>query len=272
MVSKPQSRFGVRPRSFAFGVAVALAIGFPGKAAAIEAPDGPASGALEEYARLLRTYVNPEGVRYDDWRRSTADVVSLGRVVTAWSRIDPSVMGPAERNALYINLYNAKILDLVLEGEPESSIRDLSRIFSFTGKYEIFFRDVLEFDGREISLHALEKRLREESGDPRIHFVINCASRSCPPLADEPFRAGDLDRRLDEATREYLATSEGAMVEDPRTVRVSKIFDWFDGDFGGRDGVRSFLLEYGTEPVRAALRAGARVRHLYYDWSLNEAP
>lgn len=232
---------------------------------------GAGEDPTSRYGALLGKYVVEEGVRYRAWREDAGDLATLRAIVAELAATNPATLSPKDRYALYLNLYNAKTLELVLTGNPERSIRDLSRTFSFKGPYEIFFRDILEFDGKRISLDDLEDRLREESRDPRVHFALNCASRSCPPLASEPYRGESLDRRLDVQTRAFLASPGSVTVEPGGKVRVSKIFDWFDGDFGGNEGVRRFLREYGPEEAGQALARGGRVAYHDYDWSLNEA-
>jgi hypothetical protein len=232
---------------------------------------------LEAYDTLLARYVTPEGVRYEAWRADATDVEALSAVVTTLASTAPASLAPPERFALYINLYNAKVVELVLEHAPTRSIREIDR--SRFG-YGVFFKKWLEFDGSTISLNALEKRLREESGDPRIHFAINCGSRSCPALADEAYRADRLDAQLERQSRAALETprmlSWEAIGRKPRLlISVSKIFDWFAKDFKSSDGVEGFLGRYGPPELASELqKPAARVEILYmeYDWSLNGAP
>ena len=137
--------------------------------------------------------------------------------------------------------------------------------------------------GEKVSLTTLEKRLRDESDDPRIHFAVNCASRSCPPIAEEPFRAGTLDAQLHQVTRAFLASPGAVEVKRASSffggstldVTISKIFDWYSGDFDSAGGIPAFLAEHAPAEVAGALReAGDKIklRHRKYDWSLNSAP
>ena len=232
------------------------------------------------YGDLLARYVTAEGVRYEAWRSNAADVEALRGGVERFSRVKPQELTPPERYALYTNLYNARALQIVLDGDPRESIKELSKGIN---PYEIFKRKVLDFDGENISLKTLETRLREESGDPRIHFAVNCASRSCPPIAREPYRGATLDAQLDQVTRAFLA-SPGA-VEVKRTssffggstleVTISKIFDWYSSDFDSAAGVPAFLAAHVPSEVAGALRdTGNKIKLRYrkYDWSLNDAP
>ena len=58
-----------------------------------------------------------------------------------------------------------------------------------------------------MSLYALEHDVIRGFGDYRIHFAINCASKSCPPLEATPFRGRDLDARLDAAAERFVAVN-----------------------------------------------------------------
>jgi len=256
-------------RTVLLSVVLLAGVGAPGRVVAEDA-------VLDRFDVLLQRYVVAQGVRYDAWRESPEDVRALSRVVAELSASRPGELSPDQRHALYINLYNAKMLDLVLNGDPEiKSVRDLAR--GITG-YGIFFKDVLELDGRSCSLDNLENRLREESGDPRVHFALNCASRSCPPLRREAFRAERLDEQLDEASRAFLALP-GELVESDSgsgpELRVTKIFKWYAKDFQPAGGVLEFITAYAPDDVAARLkRQASRVRLTYvdYDWSLNRAP
>ena len=247
-------------------------------AAPAEVAPSPAR-TLDLYDELLERYVTPEGVRYDAWRAKPDDSAALTRVVEKLRSIDPDILTAPDRYALYINLYNATVLELVLRERPKESIRDLSK--GVTG-FGIFFREMIPFDGKVISLDQLEDRLRRESRDPRIHFAVNCASASCPPIAQQAYRGEWLDDQLDRATREFLASPGAIEIESTGRsdapvwrLRISKIFKWYGGDFKSAGGVGAFLERYAPADVSELLRRpGTKVKLSYqeYDWSLNSAP
>jgi hypothetical protein len=130
-------------------------------------------------------------------------------------------------------------------------------------------------DGRPVTLDGIEHRTLRPLGDPRIHGAIVCASLSCPPLRREPYRAETLDAQLDDNVRRWLADPRKGAAVDPEAgvLLVSSIFKWFDEDFEAQGGVLAFVERYGPEEVRALVseRGGrVRIRHLDYDWSLND--
>jgi len=107
---------------------------------------------------------------------------------------------------------------------------------------------------------AFERRYRLDDVDPRIHFALNCGAANCPAI--RAYEADEIDAQLDLATEAYL---DSTVEYDPesRVARVPRVFLWYRGDFGGGDGIRSFLREYGAIPADAA----PKLRHRSWDWS-----
>jgi hypothetical protein len=230
------------------------------------------TAATKAYAKLLTEYVTPRGVKYDAWRSSGADIRQLSEIQMLYRSADLKALQPNELKALYINLYNATIIEWVLRGNPRGSIRELSKGLNPS---EIFNRNGLSFDGKWISLNDLEKRLREEFKDPRIHFALNCASKSCPPVRAEPYVATSLDAQLDDATRGYLASPDAVAVRTEHgktTIVAPKIFDWYAADFKAAGGPLGFIGTYGPTATADAIAGGkARLTFADYDWDLNSA-
>jgi hypothetical protein len=87
--------------------------------------------------------------------------------------------------------------------------------------------------GTETNLRKLENKLiRAVFQDAHVHAALNCASLGCPRLPREAFVGERLEAQLEAAMREFLADDRQVAVSDEeRTVTLSKIFDWFRGDF-----------------------------------------
>lgn len=224
------------------------------------------------YGKLLAKYVTARGVKYAAWRASGDDLKTVSEVVMQFRSAEIKDLEPNERKALYINLYNGTVLELVLFQNPVGTIRALSKNFN---SGEIFSRNVMAFDGKATSLNALEKRLRTEFNDPRTHFALNCASRSCPPLRTEAYVAARLDAQLDDAARAFLAAPGAVVVKtagSKPTISVSKLFDWYADDFKASGGVLAFIAKYGPpEAAEAAASGKAKLEFQEYDWSLSAA-
>ena len=230
------------------------------------------AAATKEYATLLEQYATTRGVRYQSWRDSGADLKMTSEVVMLFRSTEPAPLEPNERKALYINLYNAKVVESVLFANVKGSFRDMSKRVK---PGEIYDRIAMNFDGKALSLNGLEKKLRDEFKDPRVHFAVNNAARSCPPLRPEPYVGATLDTQLDDAARAYLA-SPGAVTViregGKATLVLAKFFDWYADDFKASGGVLGFLQKFGPQDVVDAIAGGkVKIEFADYDWGLNAA-
>ena len=241
--------------------------------------------AYTQYAEVLREFVRPPRVDYGALARRRAGLDVAVDAFAAPGEAEERGWTRDERLAFWINAYNAFTLRAIVDHypirapwltlQPRNSIRQIDGVWT-TMRWRAA--------GREVTLDDIEHQiLRRELKEPRIHFAINCASVSCPPLPPEPYRAETLDAQLDEAARRYLASPEGSRV-DGDTLRVSSILDWYGQDFVERfasfapDGpgdkeraVRGVVIRFGPpEAAALARKTSARIRFLSYDWSLND--
>jgi len=175
-----------------------------------------------------------------------------------------------QRLAFWINAYNMFAIDLVRRNFPVGSIRDLGWLFA-----PIWDKEAGRIGGRPYSLREIENEILRPMRDPRIHAAIVCASSSCPSLRREPYMAPKLHAQLDDALRRFLENPhKGLRVDQLRGIlHLSKVFDWFEGDYAPAGGVLRFLLPYMPDAARTFVQwAGSdiRVSYLEYDWTLND--
>ncbi len=188
------------------------------------------------------------------------------------------------RLAFWINVYNALSIEAVLAFGLRKSIREVPGFFR-RAAYCIggrrFSSELIEHGilrGNQPPLPQLDRPIEPgnalaelciEPPDPRIHFALNCAARSCPPL--RVYSASTIEQDLDSAAAAFVR-SGGVIIENGQ-VKVSAILLYYADDFGGAPGVASWLcryLETATEQ-RSVLDAFARGLEVYepYDWALN---
>lgn len=223
------------------------------------------AGWEEDYASLLKKYAGPSGVRYASWKQHTDDLEKLARITQTIQNRPLTGKKIPEEKAFLINAYNIWVLKGVLDAHPILSVLDTAPNFGF------FSENRLMLNGKKTSLNDLEKNLLLKTfRDPRIHFALNCASRSCPPLSSEPFRASKIDVQLDAVTRTFLDANPEAvrLSPDGRELRISSLFDWYAGDFEPSGGVTAFINKYRRNPLPPSLKPG----FLPYMWNLNEIP
>ena len=223
----------------------------------------PPSFDIGPWGELLDRYVTDDGgFRYAALVASEADREALAGVVRAIGEADPATYPSREAKlAFYINAYNVLTVATVVERFPIDSV------MSVEGFFDVITHRVAD---REMTLNALENEIiRAEFEEPRIHFAVNCASAGCPWLDGTPFTAENIDAALDRLTRSYVQRTS-VLERSRRRVRVSKIFEWFEGDFERAGGVREFLAAH-LEPDDAAFVRESRTRigHFEYDWALN---
>ncbi|RME83576.1 MAG: DUF547 domain-containing protein [Caldilineae bacterium] len=236
--------------------------------------------------------VDASGTRVDyQALRQTPAYAEFRRICTPMLRaFDPSSLsGRRERLAFWINLYNVLIIDAVIAYGIETSVAE-----GPLGLLRFFRRAAYVVGGLRVSAEDIEHGiLRANAGhpylpgpqfasrdprmawvisppDPRIHFALNCASRSCPPIA--VYDAGRLDAQLDMAAASFITQTLRVDVSRGE-VWLSPIFRWYDRDFGGKAGVLETLVRHLPlhDERRALLQdpARLRIRYLPYDWSLN---
>lgn len=232
--------------------------------AAASFAQGPVDHSL--FAGLLGKYVSSGVVDYKGFKR---DEQVLDLYLSVLEKSPTAKLSRAEQLAFYINAYNAWTIKLILSKYPDvKSIWDLgSRIIPWRSPFR---KKIVRINGGTISLDQLEHEIvRPRFKDPRVHFSLNCAARSCPPLSSVPYVANRLDVQLDEAASAFLTNPQRNYLKG-NELYVSSIFKWFEEDFG--TDIVGFFLRFAKGAMAEQLvarRDQIQIRYLDYDWSLN---
>jgi len=181
-----------------------------------------------------------------------------------------------QRKTFWLNLYNAYIL-ILLKEQPE---RYEDKDAFFTDKQIPVAGTLLSFDDIEHGIirggqakyslgyfkswfrPAFERKFQVGARDFRIHFALNCGAKSCPPVRF--YRVNTLHKQLEQATQDYL-TQTTQWEASSNTVRITRLFHWFRGDFGGMHGVEKILKTYTDLPDFL----DPHLEFLPYDWTLD---
>lgn len=218
--------------------------------------------AMAGWSAILDTYVTDDGgFRYEALMANAEHVAALDAFVAHVAATDPSVMERDEKLAFLINAYNALTVKSVLELWPVTNVLEEDGFFD--GRTH-------NVGGTEMTLNTLENYNIRDMGEPRIHFLVNCASTSCPPLADTPITAANLESMLESHATAYVNATTRVVPEEG-AVYTSEIFNWFQGDFGANDAVREFIASHLNNADDAALvrDPGTTLAYDPYDWSIN---
>jgi len=222
---------------------------------------------------LLKRYVDENGnVAYAQWKQSTQDVQALDSYLATLSSANPRARASKEATlAFWINAYNAVTVRGILRHYPTTSIRNHTA--KLVG-YNIWDDLLLTVGGQGYSLNQMEHEILRKMGEPRIHFAIVCASRSCPRLLNEAYTATKLNDQLTTNTKAFFAQPGNFRYNaGRRQFQLSSILKWFGSDFGDSQAaqLRAIAPYLPTrEAYDAAVANSVSISYLDYDWGLND--
>lgn len=217
------------------------------------------------WTQLLTKHVNEKG--FVNYKGMLSERQKLENYTESLSANPPaSSWTDNEKLAYWINAYNAFTVKLIVDNYPLESIKDLNPTIAIPTVSTIWSKKWFQIGGEDFSLDEIEhKILRKDFEEPRIHFAVNCASFSCPPLRAEAFVAERVNEQLDEQARIFINDSVRNKIGKDEVI-ISKIFSWFKGDFTNGQSLIQFLNKYSDTRINE----DADVDHMDYEWSLNE--
>ena len=258
----------------------------PGDAAALPL-NGFSHQALE---KVLGKFTDAQGrVDYQAWFDDEQAMRDLRSYISLLAKVSPENQSKRfqtddERMIYWINAYNALVISAILERWPLNTVLDVSAPIEVIQGLGFFYKQRYTVGGTEYSLYAIEhEKVIEQHQDPRVHFVLNCASGGCPAIRPQLPTGPALDQLLNVAAQEF--------VNDPKNVRydektdtfiVSKIFEWYRAEFlaavmARGPNVSASLLNYFQPYAGEGLASDlaqhpmSKVTFAEYDWSLNRS-
>jgi hypothetical protein len=217
-------------------------------------PQQATANLHDAFDAILKKYVSTSGkVNYKSLKENKADLEAYTK---ALSDNAPTEKAPKnERFAYWINAYNAFTLKMIVDNYPLSSVTKLDG-----GKPWDVKR--ITIGGKKYSLNDIENNILRPMGDARIHFAINCAAKSCPPIHNVAFTAANLNSILESRTKRFINDTKANSLTG-NELKISKIFDWYGKDF---DKIPEFINRFAITKVKT----DAKIGFMEYDWSLNE--
>jgi hypothetical protein len=214
-----------------------------------------AAPSHEAWDKLLQQYVSAAGkVNYEGFKKDKSKLEAYLETLkknppqAAWSN--------AEKMAFWINAYNAFTIKLIVDNYPLASITKLDG-----GKPWDVKR--ISIGDKTYSLNNIENDiLRPQFKDARIHFAVNCAAKSCPPLLNRAWTAANLEANFEKQAKAFINNPQFNKISE-KSVEVSKIFEWYAADFGN-------LVAYLNKYAATKINANAKIAFKEYDWGLNQ--
>jgi len=226
------------------------------------------SDFLNKY--LVRRKDDPNLLRYE--KVTPQDKVLLENYLSYLTRQTVSRHSRKQQLPFWINLYNALTVKVVLDHYPVDSILkiNISPGFFSVGPWG---KKLVTVEGEKISLDDIEHRiLRPIWKDPRLHYVLNCASLGCPELWHQPYTGANVDRQMTLAAKAYINGSRGVWFDEGK-LGASSLYKWYAEDFGGNDReIIEHLKNFAAPALRTRLDKVQDISVYHYDWSLNAAP
>jgi hypothetical protein len=220
-------------------------------------------------------------LRYADIAKERATLKAYLDMLARVSDTDFKSWNKNQQLAFLINAYNANMVEKILLRYPNiKSVWDYGKLIG-----NPFKDSFIHLFGRKVTLDNIEHDTIRAEGvydDPRIHMAVNCASVGCPMLREEAFVADRLDVQLEEQVVRFLSDKSRNRYQAPgNALAVSEIFKWYAIDFtSGLKGIKSreqFFARYANllsdnADHQKVIRDGkADIKHLDYDWALNDA-
>lgn len=246
------------------GLMMALAFAAGSLSASNIAVSVPAGVDHSAYDALLARYVDNIGlVDYKSWKQNPDDRKALDAYLESFAPESPEKATGNEEVASLINLYNALTLQWILENYPVESIRDTEKPWT-ERRYLV--------GGRKISIDDVEHGTLRPLIGWKVHAVVVCAARSCPPLRASAYSANQLEQQIEDAYINWLSRVDlNRFSPADNLAEVSRIFKWYREDYEPVGGVKKILIKYAPARHRQFLKkATFKIDYLPYHWGLND--
>ncbi|OLS20225.1 MAG: hypothetical protein HeimC3_41510 [Candidatus Heimdallarchaeota archaeon LC_3] len=193
------------------------------------------------------------------------DPVWLDRKTKEIASTDINILSDNEKLAFYINAYN--ILTVWAVRKKLKKNPSWKGNTSYIRKIKFFYLSKYVVAGKKINLYNLENKiLRKKFNEPRIHFAINCASISCPPLPNKIISAENIHSQLDLLTSNFINDGVNVKYNKKQNIlEVNSIFKWYEKDFKGQGGILLFIKNHLSKNI---INERTKLKFLPYNWNL----
>ncbi len=216
-------------------------------------------GQTSVFNSLLKKHVDTKGnVNYKAFKN---DEAKLQDYLNYLAKTSPQKSwSAAKTKAFWVNAYNAYTIKLILDNYPLKSITKIKK-----GGKDAWNIKFAKVGGKNYTLNHIEHEiLRKKFNDPKIHVGVNCASGSCPQLGNFAFTEANYEAKTDALMKKFVNDTKRNKISGDK-VQISKIFEWFKGDFTKKGSLIDFLNKYSNTKISA----NAKIQYLKYDWNLN---
>lgn len=226
------------------------------------------------WAKFLEHYTERDefGVVRVRYGSVTDEVKGLLReYLVELSKVDPGDLNRNEQLAFWVNLYNARMVKLIVDHYPFRTVKSIRFSDFHVGPWA---ENLVLVDNRRYSLEDIKSRILRPLWilDPRIHYLLFDGAVGSPNLAQEPYTGDTIQAALRDRAAEYINNFRGVNYTDDGHVILSKIYVWYHKDFGGTDeAILDHVRKYAQGRLKYDLLSQKTIDMYEYDWSLNDA-
>jgi hypothetical protein len=213
---------------------------------------------------------NNEDINLVNYAKLTKeDIESLKNYVNKLSQIDIDNYNRQEQLAYWLNLYNALTVQTVAKYYPVANIKEIK---ISPGLFSVgpWGANLITIKNTKLTLDAINNRIiRPIWNDARTHYALNDATIGSPNLSKHAFQGAILEQQLNDVASTYINSLRGVQVIEGKLI-ISKIYDWYQEDFGGtKQEVVEHLLLFAMEPLLSQLKHINTVDSYIYNWHIN---
>lgn len=217
-----------------------------------------------------RVITNEENINLVDYAHMTrTDLNLLKDYLKSMAEINIDNYNRNEQLAYWLNLYNALTVQTVANYYPVSTIQEINispGLFSI-GPWGC---NLITINGTPLTLDDINNRIiRAIWNDPRTHYALSNATIGAPNLNRKAYQGKALEEQLNNAASTYINSLRGVSVIEGKLI-ISKLYDWYEEDFGGtKQDVIFHLAQFAKEPLRSQLKHTNTVDSYIYNWHIN---
>ena len=202
---------------------------------------------------FFKEYAIEGNIRYNSLKQDRANLKLL---IDFIGKTTVNSVEIYRRKAYLINCYNLLVINAVLETYPIEKVADTNKFFK-KNRHKVG-KEMMTLD------HLEYKVIFKEYKDPRLHFVLVCAAKGCPPIPSFAYTPGDLNSQINRQCQ--LALDNPAFLyleQETNIVKLSPIFKWYADDFF--PSIPEFINAHRSEKIPMDYSLG----FYKYDWTLN---
>ncbi len=207
-----------------------------------------------KWDQLLKNYIHNGLVDYDALAQNRNLLDSYLEELQSYPIEQFSDLSREDRIAFWINLYNASVLQLILEEYPVQSVQDIPAFFEVRKIQAI---------GEFFSLSELrDKVLRNGFHDERILTALTSGRMDSPKILEEAFTGSKIESQLNETAFRFVSDeSRNKINPKEKKIYLSQLFREYGEDFminfsdskngpfsEGETAVISFILHHLKDP------------------------